>query len=263
MLDTAPEYLSFDRVADLYEASRYIPPDCLQAAARILVEADERTSGAPFLDAGVGTGRFARALVVEGVRVIGVDVSMQMLRLARGASPALPLIRADLRALPFPAASFGGALIVHVLHLIADWERVVGEVRRVLRPGGSLFVGSEGGKQFRSRALYFQVAEERGLTRPRLGAQSFEAILEHLAETGAELTRIDEQRLVWTATVRVGEMLEICRRNLFTDLWHLPEEVHADLMDEAERRIRDVFPSLEEVEEVPAQLALWRATWTE
>lgn len=256
------EYLSFDRVADLYEASRYIPPDCLRETGRILMEQGVGASAAPFLDAGVGTGRFARILAERGVPIIGADISTQMLAQARSAAPGLALVRADLRALPFPGGMFGGALIVHVLHLIGDWQRVIREVRRALRPDASLFIGSEAGKRFRARELYFQVALERGLTRPRLGAQSFDAILAYLRETGAKLTRIDEGRLQWTATMRVREMLDICRRNLFSDLWHVPEDVHAGLAAEAERRIREAFSSLETVEEVPAHLALWRATWS-
>ncbi|MEP7327525.1 MAG: class I SAM-dependent methyltransferase [Gemmatimonadota bacterium] len=51
------------------------------------------------LDVGCGAGRHARALEQAGARVIGLDLSMSLLRRARAATRA-PLVRADMRELP-------------------------------------------------------------------------------------------------------------------------------------------------------------------
>jgi SAM-dependent methyltransferase len=66
--------------------------------------------------------------------VVGVDISVQMLRRARDRK--LAVARADALALPFASASVDDAYSVWVLHLVADPAAVLSEVMRVLRPGG-------------------------------------------------------------------------------------------------------------------------------
>jgi ubiquinone/menaquinone biosynthesis C-methylase UbiE len=259
-IDSA-DFLSFDRVAGCYDATRYIPPAVLRRTASLIVEDGGLTRDSLVLDAGIGTGRFARYMQDAGPRVVGADVSARML----GKAASLPrpplLVRADLRALPFRSKSFDAALMVHVLHLVSEWKAVVAEVRRVLRPGAPLYLGSEIGKHFVSRSLYFQVAAEWKLTRPNLGAASFDAILVHMAATGAEVQRIDRDRLTWSAQVHVGEMLDTLKMNPFSHMWHIQPEVHRLLVAEAERRTREVFPTLDRVEEAAAALMLWRVVW--
>jgi ubiquinone/menaquinone biosynthesis C-methylase UbiE len=254
-------YLSFDRVAGCYDATRYIPPLILRRAAHLMARDGAFSADSTILDAGVGTGRFSRYVQEAGPSVVGVDISAQML--ARAASLPQPplLVRSDLRALPFRSNAFDAALIVHVLHLISDWQAVMAEVRRVLRPGAPLYLGSETGKHFVSRSLYFQVAAEWKLTRPNLGAAAFGTILEHATATGAVVTQVDDGELVWTAQVRVGEMLDALKSNPFSHLWHIQPEVHRLMVAEAERRVREVFPVLDHVEEAAASVMLWRVVW--
>jgi ubiquinone/menaquinone biosynthesis C-methylase UbiE len=43
--------------------------------------------------------------------------------------------RGDLRRLPLASGVFGAVLMVHILHLIVEWQSVLAEARRVLAPG--------------------------------------------------------------------------------------------------------------------------------
>jgi SAM-dependent methyltransferase len=56
------------------------------------------------LDVGCGAGRHARALAQAGARVVGLDLSMSLLRRARQLTP-VPLVRADMRILPIREGS--------------------------------------------------------------------------------------------------------------------------------------------------------------
>jgi ubiquinone/menaquinone biosynthesis C-methylase UbiE len=103
-------------------------------------------SGQRLLDIGCGTGRWAAALARDGWRVVGIDFATGMLRRARVRTQeigpdAVILVRADLRdGLPFSAGVFDVALCVAVLHTVVEPSTALDEIRRVLRPGGTLAI---------------------------------------------------------------------------------------------------------------------------
>jgi len=93
------------------------------------------------LDVGCGTGNLAVALARRGGRVVGVDFSPAMIARARAKTGPSGLdVRyreADLRAeLPFDDGVFDAAICVAVLQFIDDPVRLLGEVKRTLRPSG-------------------------------------------------------------------------------------------------------------------------------
>ena len=95
------------------------------------------------LDAGTGTGAVLRGLAVRADRprhVVGVDSSAPMLARVPQLPEGWHLGRADIAALPFDDASFDTATAVYLLHVLAPSTRAagLGELRRVLRPGGRL-----------------------------------------------------------------------------------------------------------------------------
>jgi ubiquinone/menaquinone biosynthesis C-methylase UbiE len=99
------------------------------------------TGDEPVLDLGCGNGLYLRELDGRAHRasVIGMDLSAGMLPAARAQSPA-PLLAGDAQRLPFRADSFGCVLVMHMLYHVPDQDRALGEVRRVLRPGGVALV---------------------------------------------------------------------------------------------------------------------------
>jgi len=90
----------------------------------------------PALDAACGTGRHARHLVARGHDVVGIDLTPEMLDRARAAVPEAVFLEGDLADLPADDDRF--ALVVCGLALahVADLDAAVGELARVLRPGG-------------------------------------------------------------------------------------------------------------------------------
>ncbi|MGP9683302.1 MULTISPECIES: class I SAM-dependent methyltransferase [unclassified Brachybacterium] len=100
------------------------------------------------LDAGGGTGIYASALDAAGLDVVLADVDERMLAAARGRGlPAHRVVQADMTALPFADASFDGAHVAHVLHVVDEWRRAIGEVSRVVRPGGAVLLALGGAHQ--------------------------------------------------------------------------------------------------------------------
>ena len=94
-------------------------------------------------DLGCGTGSFTVELAKSGARVIGVDQTAAMLRLARRYTKEydnVELHQASLDAVPIADASCDVALLVLVLSYVAEIPPVLREAQRILAPGGRLFV---------------------------------------------------------------------------------------------------------------------------
>ncbi len=99
--------------------------------------------GGPLLDVGCGTGRLLADLRARepATDAAGVDASLAMLAVARTRlAEAARLVAAPAERLPFAAATFARVVSTSVLHHLADPAAALGEIRRVLRPGGLLLV---------------------------------------------------------------------------------------------------------------------------
>jgi ubiquinone/menaquinone biosynthesis C-methylase UbiE len=96
---------------------------------------------APVLEVGVGTGVVAAALRRRGRRVVGVDIAIEMLRVASRRVPGV-VARYDGWRLPFASGALDAGYLVWVIHLVEDQRALLREVARVLRPGGRLIVAT-------------------------------------------------------------------------------------------------------------------------
>jgi SAM-dependent methyltransferase len=126
----------YDEVAASYLAERDVGGEDVVALASLL---EQLEPGALVLDGGCGAGvPVARTLLAAGLRIVGMDFSINQLALARQHVPDATPVQGDLTRLPFPIASFDGVVsyyaIIHVPRV--DHPTVFAEVRRVLRPGG-------------------------------------------------------------------------------------------------------------------------------
>lgn len=104
--------------------------------------------GGLVLELGCGSGLDAPALLGRGLRVLGLDTSTKMLRLARAVdSPTGMALCADMRALPLADNSLAAMLAVGSIHHLPKTEapRAIAEVSRVLRPGGIFALAIERG----------------------------------------------------------------------------------------------------------------------
>jgi SAM-dependent methyltransferase len=99
------------------------------------------------LDIGCGSGLYFPTLSRRAGRVVGIDISKEMVKAARTLIDVkklgnIEVLEGSAEELPFPDESFDAVLGFDVLHHIQDVERALQEVKRVLRPGGK-FVSIE------------------------------------------------------------------------------------------------------------------------
>lgn len=98
-----------------------------------------------FLDLGTGTGRMLSLFARHFDRGLGIDLSPEMLRVARSHLDRADLAhcrlaRGDLYNLQMPAGSVDVAVAHHVLHFLDEPQQAIGEATRTLRPGGKLLL---------------------------------------------------------------------------------------------------------------------------
>jgi ubiquinone/menaquinone biosynthesis C-methylase UbiE/DNA-binding transcriptional ArsR family regulator len=127
----------WDRIRKLHVAD-----DAVEGAIRAAL------SGKPFrslLDLGTGTGRMLELYGPEIERGLGLDLSLDMLllardRLERAGLKHCSVRQGDIYDLPLGNDSFDVVILHQVLHFLDDGARAIREAARVLRPGGRLLV---------------------------------------------------------------------------------------------------------------------------
>jgi len=143
----------FDRIAPVYDAMNRAMTAGLDVRWRRLAAAAVVRPGDRVLDAACGTGYLTVADAEAGAReVVGVDFSPRMLERARRKAPQIEWVEGDLLALPFDDESFDAATVGFGVRNLAELERGLRELRRVLRPGGRLAV--------------LEITRPRGVLRP-------------------------------------------------------------------------------------------------
>lgn len=159
------------------------------------------SEGDRVLDMGCGTGslifalpEFAKVGAAAGIDVTAAYVAAAR---ARNTDPRFTFDVGDARALPYPDASFDRAFSLLVLHFIPDARKAVEEMRRVVRPGGTIAAAvwdGYGGQPF-ARILWdiagvLDPELERPLFRPLNGPGEMETLWRDLGLRDVEQTSL-------------------------------------------------------------------------
>ncbi|MEB3358316.1 MAG: class I SAM-dependent methyltransferase [Synechococcales bacterium] len=239
--------IAFDRVADIYDETRALKPAVMAQLVQAIEQMGQATPGTRFFEPGVGTGRIALPLLERGYAYTGVDISEPMMEKLRQKAQDVPgqltLVNADVTALTFADGLFDVAIVAHILHLVPDWRAALGEIHRVLKPGGMV--------------LYLHHPATRTTSDDALGNQ-WEAILARYgyqmhwvgAVTEDVLGYWNERHLpldtqfIATETRRrtVADLLQTYRDRIYSSLWRIPDDIFYQALPELEAWVADTFP---------------------
>jgi ArsR family transcriptional regulator len=175
-----------------------IDPAVVESALRELFAAERPAN---LLDIGTGTGRILQVLAGEVGFGLGIDLSHDMLAVARAnldqrEARNCQVRHGDMYQLPLPDASFAAATLHQVLHYADDPLAALAEAARVLVPGGWLVVvdlAAHGMENLREQSGHRRLGfsdEELGRWFEELGLLE----REQRRLTGPELTVV-----IWTA----------------------------------------------------------------
>ncbi len=94
------------------------------------------------LELGCGTGHWTEFFVSKGFEVTAIDVSLEMLKIAKNKQIKAQFLSADAEKLPFMDGSFSVIASVTMLEFVKNIDMVFDEIYRVLKPNGWLIIGA-------------------------------------------------------------------------------------------------------------------------
>jgi ubiquinone/menaquinone biosynthesis C-methylase UbiE len=153
--------------AEIYEA--HMVPAIFAPWVSSLLDAAALESNERLLDIACGTGvvaRHALSRVGVGGQVVGLDINVQMLAMARKQGPSVRWVRGNGMALPFTHSAFDVVVCQQGLQFFPERSAALREMRRVLVKGGRLAVAvwcaieSSAGHHALAKALAQHVGSE-------------------------------------------------------------------------------------------------------
>jgi SAM-dependent methyltransferase len=147
------------------------------------------------LDVGCGTGVVAARLAEAGYDPVGLDPSQGMLEVMRRRAPTVEAVQGSATEMPFGEGEFDLSLSVATMHHIAEPDavrRALGEMVRVVRPGGRILVWDHNPRNPYWPFLMRRVPQDRGDER-LIGVDE---LLAGLAAGGAEVTFVTQLGMV-------------------------------------------------------------------
>lgn len=251
---SAGELKSFDRVADVYDRTRGLPPDVASTICQAILGELRRVSDTPrLLEVGIGTGRMAVPLAAAGVRVTGIDISTGMLALLRGKRDDIDVMLAEASRPPLRPASFDGALFVHILHLVPDAGATVRATVPLVRRGGVILHGNDAwAASLRTEAealIESAITDVTGLSAAvQDGGDKGRRLCEQ-AVIGSGGSTNERTVVAWSSNTTGRRMLERLARKDYSSSWRIPDAQLPSVLDRATAAIEKLFGGLDR--EVP------------
>jgi ubiquinone/menaquinone biosynthesis C-methylase UbiE len=216
------ESVPFDRIADRYDDTR----GGLERGHRVAADLAPHLAAGAVLEVGVGTGLVAVGLRELGRTVIGVDLSLPMLRRAHARLGPVVVV-ADAAMLPLPDQSVADVVLVHVLHLVGDLRAVIVDAARVLTRGGRL-LAVHAAPRTRPDELTRATDRLRPLRDRRADGP---AAVAEVAESVGLRTVVQQQTSEQHASHTPNELADLIQTRTWSFLWEVPADEWAKTVE--------------------------------
>ena len=134
--------LVYDKIAKPYAKEFSKPSEYIEEFLALLPK------NAKTLDVGCGVGVDAGFMESEGFEIIGIDLSKEMLNIAKEKFPQIDFRQQDIRKLDFPPESFDGIIascsLIHIPK--KDISTILEKFHQILKKDGAIYIALQGGK---------------------------------------------------------------------------------------------------------------------
>jgi SAM-dependent methyltransferase len=234
------EKVDYDaRLHAVYAAGRQLSPDALQTWMEAFARHLPATRPLVWLDLGSGTGRMTPSLASAfGGPAHGVEPSdkMRAQALAHAGHPAVRYAAGSAEHIPLPDALCDAALLFFVWHHVVDREGAAQELRRVVKPGGKLFVQANFSDRMPDIWWFRVMPEWRNVDTAQF--RSEEEVKRDF--TGAGWTLVSRDQVTWLRSANLAEDFERLKLRTVSAFEHMSEEV----VEAGFTRIEAALPSL-------------------
>lgn len=235
------EKVDYDaRLHTVYAAGRRMSPDALRTWTEAFARHLPPTRPLVWLDLGSGTGRMTPALAIAfGGPAHGVEPSdgMRAKAVAHAGHPAVTYTAGSAERIPLPDASCDAALLFFVWHHVADHHAAVRELRRVVKPGGTLFVQVNLSDRMPDVWWFRVMPEWREIDRAQF--QSEKEVTREFTDAG--WTHVSRDEVTWLRSRSLAEDLEKLRMRPVSAFEHMTQ----DVVDAGFARIEAALPALD------------------
>jgi ubiquinone/menaquinone biosynthesis C-methylase UbiE len=228
-----------ERQHAVYAAGRQMSVDALQTWMEAFARHLPETRPLAWLDLGSGIGRMTPSLASTfGGPVYGVEPAdkMRAQAIAHADHPGVTYAAGSAELIPLPDSSCDAALLFFVWHHIVDRDGAAHELRRVVKPGGRLFVQANFSDRMPD-AWWLHVVPQWMKIYQTL-YQSEEEVQSDFAGAGWTLASRDE--ITWLRSASLAEDFERLRMRPTSLFEHMSEEI----VEEGFVRIEEALPSL-------------------
>ena len=248
--------ISFDRVSEIYDATRAMPPEMEGEVIDRLIEIGGIEPHSRVLELGIGTGRIAGPLSHKvQSRYYGIDISLKMMKKISGKvrGHTVPVC-ADTRRLPFGKMSFDAVLAIHVLHLVENWSCAIDEAIRVMTPGGVIVIGGEAGDRRSMVERLFAGLEPAAKRKISAAAEKLDAgggppgvllldqAAQYLRKKGASLTY--PPPVEHEIRTPIPTVLNFFKERSFQFLWEVPDDILEEVLSGITSVLEDTYGDL-------------------
>lgn len=187
-----------------------------QEAVELYREVVGPQPGSRILDLACGAGRHLRELRAAGLDATGLDLSMVLLRTGRSRAASDPLVRGDMRALPFSGRAFEGLTSFFTSFGYfadpVDDRRVLLEMARVLAPGGAFMLDFLNEARVRRELVPEDSRETEGQRVVQVRKISKGVVVKEIRiepADGGEIRRFEERVRLYTCEELVDLLAEV------------------------------------------------------
>lgn len=230
-----------ERQHNVYAAGRQMSPDALQIWMEVFARHLPETRPLAWLDLGSGTGRMTPSLASTfGGPAYGVEPAdkIRAQAVAHAGHSAVTYAAGSAEHIPLPDTSCDAALLFFVWHHVVDREGAAQELRRVVKPGGRLFVQANFSDRVPDVWWLHVVPEWMKIHQAQYQAE--EEVQGNFVGAGWTLASRDE--VTWLRSASLAEDFERLRLRPTSLFEHMSEEV----AEAGFARIEAALPSLDD-----------------